>query len=99
MSLFCDTLCGVGVTWAASADRHGISHDDAMHAILNPQGLDTLEEGPGGTVTVFVGHPHPQTDQWIEVIARTVPPRTMVVFHVMELSDLYRYLLHEGEER
>jgi hypothetical protein len=68
-----------------------------MHAIVHPQGHDTLEDGPEGTVTVFVGHPHPQTDRWIEVIARTVPPRTMVVFHVMELSDLYRYLLHEGE--
>ncbi|WP_164860200.1 hypothetical protein [Rathayibacter iranicus] len=44
--------------------------------------------------TVYVGHPHPQTDRYIEVIAAMRPPRTLTIFHVMELSELYRHLLN-----
>ena|GEM_PF-4835764 len=46
----------------------------------------------GWTTTVYVGHPHGQTDRYIEVIMATRPPREALVFHVMELSDLYRHL-------
>lgn len=46
---------------------------------------------------VYVGHPHGQTERYLEVIAAHQPPRTIVVFHVMPLTDQFRYLLHEGE--
>ncbi|NRD09941.1 hypothetical protein [Rathayibacter agropyri] len=50
-------------------------------------------EGRSGEVTtVYVGHPHPQIDRYIEVIAAMRPPRTLTIFHVTELSDLYRQL-------
>lgn len=55
-------------------------------------------EGKTGEVTmVYVGHPHGQTDRYIEVLAAHRPPRTIVIFHSMPLSDLYRHLLHGGK--
>lgn len=53
-----------------------------------------VEGRPGEVTTVYVGHPHPQTDRYIEVIAAMRPPRTLTIFHVMELSDLYRHPLN-----
>jgi len=46
--------------------------------------------------TVFVGHPHPQTDRYIEVIVEIRPPRTVVVFHAMELTDKFRWMVQDG---
>lgn len=45
---------------------------------------------------VYVGHPHPQTDEYIEVIAAHRPPRTIIIFHSMPLTDIYRDLLKKG---
>ena len=47
---------------------------------------------------VYVGRAHAQSEQRLEVIAALRPPRTMVIFHVMELSDLYRHLASEEGE-
>lgn len=58
-----------------------------------------LDAHSGETTTVYVGHPHGQTDRYLKVIAAHRPPRTIVIFHVMELTDLYRYLLNEGDSR
>lgn len=44
---------------------------------------------------VYVGHPHAQTERYVEVIAAIRPPRDLVIFHAMPLTDLYRHLLHE----
>ncbi|MGW9552748.1 hypothetical protein ACWG8W_17045 [Citricoccus zhacaiensis] len=54
-------------------------------------------EPPKEQTIVYVGHPHGQTERYLEVIAAHQPPRTIVVFHVMDLTDQFRYLLHEGE--
>ena len=90
----------MGITWAASADRHGISHEDALYAITNAQGSVEIEDDdPDSVTTVYVGHPHAQTDRYIEVIVAARPPRTLVVFHVMELSDLFRHLVKREGER
>lgn len=43
------------------------------------------------------GTPHAQTDRYLEVIAAHRPPRSIVIFHVMELIDTYRHLLHKGD--
>lgn len=53
---------------------------------------DLVEGRPGEVTRVFVGHPHPQTDRYIEVIAAQ-HGNDFVIFHVMPLSDLYRHLL------
>lgn len=87
----------MGVEWPASADKHGISHEDALYAMTHAEGATQVEGRPGEVTTVYVGHPHGQTDRYIEVIAAMRPPRTLTIFHVMQLSDLYRHLVNEGE--
>lgn len=81
------------VQWASSADKHGVPHEDAIYAIAHAVGSEQLQGRPGEITTVYVGHPHGQTDRYIEVIVALRQPSTMVVFHVMPLSDLYRHLI------
>ena len=59
--------------------------------------LAELDGKPGEVTKVYVGHPHGQTDDYIEVIAAHRPPRTIVIFHSMPLGDLFRDLLNEGD--
>lgn len=74
----------MGMHFKDSADRHGIPRRDTMYAILHPVATQEI-----------VGHPHAQTDRYVEVIAAIRPPRDLVIFHSMPLTDLYRHLLHE----
>ncbi|MBW0254419.1 MULTISPECIES: hypothetical protein [unclassified Cellulomonas] len=85
------------VEWTDSAARHAISREDALYAITHAVGSEELEGRPGETTVVYVGRPHAQSDRYLEVIVAQRHPRTMVIFHVMELSDLYRHLVSEGE--
>lgn len=87
----------MGIHWTASSAKHGISRNDALYAMAHFVGSEQISGYPGETTTVYVGHPHPQADRYIEVIAATRPPRTITVFHVMPLSDLYRHLLPKEE--
>ena len=89
----------VAIEWTKSAAKHGISRDDALYAMTHAEADAELDGQSGETTVVYVGHPHGQTDRYLEVIAAHRPPRTIVIFHVMELSDLYRHLLNEGEPR
>lgn len=87
----------MALEFASSADRHGVPREDSLHAMLNAQASVEVEGLPGETTVAYVGHPHSQTDDYIEVIAAHRPPRTVVIFHSMPLTDLFRHLLHEGE--
>lgn len=81
------------IEWTSSAAKHRISQEDALHAMLNATGSEEVSGArPGQTNTVYVGHPHAQTDRYIEVIVATWPPNNMVIFHVNHLTDLYRHL-------
>lgn len=83
----------MAIIFTRSASRHGIPNEDAVHAMTHAEGRE--EDSSGATLAiVFVGHPHPQTDRYIEVIA-TMRRSDIVVFHVMDLSDLYRHLVEE----
>lgn len=86
----------MGVEFTNSADKHGIARQDTLYAMMHAEASAELEGQPGETTMVYVGHPHGQTDRYIEVIAAHRPPRTIVIFHSMPLSDLFRHLLHEG---
>lgn len=46
---------------------------------------------------MFVGHPHPQTDRYLEVGAELRGNGEIVVFHAMDLSDKWRWLLYEED--
>lgn len=82
----------MAIRYLTSAEKHGIAEADAIHAMLNAEGRETRRDAAGEQVMVFVGHPHPQTDRYIEVIA-TMHRGDVVIFHAMPLSDLYRHLL------
>lgn len=51
-----------------------------------------------GEWTLWIGHPHAQTDRYLEVGAEKIPPRGLYIFHSIDLTDLYRYLLNTDEE-
>lgn len=87
----------MGVEFAPSADKHGIPRADTLYAMLHAEGEAELEGQPGEVTIVYVGHPHAQTDRYIEVIAAHRPPRVVWIFHSMPLSDLFRELLDEGK--
>ena len=86
---------GVAIEYTNSASKHGISHEDALYAMLNAEAIEVVPGRPGEVTRVFVGHPHPQTDRYIEVLAAQRGD-DFVVFHVMPLSDLYRHLLRRN---
>lgn len=85
----------MGIEFKGSADRHGIPREDTLHAMMNAEATATVPGYPGETTTVYVGHPHAQTDRYLDVIAATHPPHGVVIFHSMPLTDVYRHLLHE----
>lgn len=88
---------GVGVDWTPSADRHGITRQDALHAMTHAEASAEVEGHPGEVTVVHVGQPHGHTDRYLEIIAAHRPPRHLVIFHAMGLTDLYRHVLYEGE--
>lgn len=94
--LLCYTLV-MAVEWTSSADKHGVAREDALYAMMHAEVTAEIEGEPGEQTNVYVGHPHGQTERYLEVIAAHQPPRTIVIFHVMPLTDQFRYLLHEGE--
>ncbi len=87
----------MGVRFTSSADKHGIPREDSLYAIMHAEASAEVAGEPGETTMVYVGYPHAQTDSYIEVIVAHLPPRTIVIFHSMTLSDLFRDLLHEGK--
>lgn len=92
---FCYSLL-FGDQVTASASKHRIPNTDAIHAMVNTEASAPIEGREGEVTRVFVGHPHSQTDRYIEVIV-SQRGEDFVVFHVMPLSDLYRDLL-QGRE-
>ena len=89
----------MGFEWTDSSARHGVSRADALHAMANAEASAQVAGMPGEVTMVYIGRPHPQSLDYLEVIAAHREPRTVVVFHVMHLTDQFRYLLHEGEAR
>lgn len=86
----------MAVHFSESADKHHIPRHDTLYAMMYPEVTAEITGRPGEVTTVYIGHPHAQTDRYIEVIAASRPPRTIEIFHSMPLSDTFRYLLTEG---
>lgn len=77
----------MAVRWALSAAKHGVPREDALHAIANAvyteSGFD--EPRPPNTVrpTLYIGPPRALGGALLEVMVEVVPPRDLVIFHVM----------------
>lgn len=78
----------MAISFAASADKHGVPHEDALHAIANEvYSEDSFSEPrvPGrGRPTLFIGPPRKIGGLLLEVLAEITPPRDVFIFHVME---------------
>ena len=78
---------GVGVSWAASADKHGVDREDAVHAIANAVYVEVAfdEPRPPRSVgaTLYIGPPRQRGGALLEVLVEVRPPRGLRVFHVM----------------
>ena len=78
----------MGITWADSADRHAIAHEDALHAIANAYYVEREFDEPRvpGRVrpTLFLGPPRQLGGPLLEVMVEMIPPRDLHVFHVMQ---------------
>ncbi|WP_030013197.1 hypothetical protein [Curtobacterium sp. S6] len=85
----------MAIEFKNSADRHGIPRADTLYAMTHAEAVTEIDGFAGETTMVYVGHPHGQTDRYLEVIAAHRPPRQVVIFHSMPLTDLYRHLLQE----
>lgn len=77
----------MAVTWAASADKHGIPSEDAINAIANACYVEIEFEEPrlAGRVrpTLYIGPPRQLGGPLLEVMVEMTPPRGMHIFHVM----------------
>lgn len=62
-----------------------------MRAMLHAVGSEDVPGEKGEVTIAFVGHPHPQTERYIEVIAAH-RGSDIQVFHAMPLTDKYRHL-------
>lgn len=83
----CSTLVPVAVTWSASADKHGIAHEDALYAISHAHFVESEFGEPRipGRVrpTLFIGPPRQLGGPLLEVMVEVAPPRSLHIFHVM----------------
>jgi len=84
----------VSLVWADSAGKHGISRADVLWAIQHAVGSEEVNGRPGWTTRVWVGHPHSQTERYIEVIG-ALSGAEFVIFHAMSLTDVHRHLIRE----
>ncbi|MCL3778503.1 MULTISPECIES: hypothetical protein [unclassified Actinomyces] len=84
----------MGFAFTASAGKHGITHEDAVHAVLHHADYDVLKpRRPGERSFMFVGLPHPQAMRYLEVGVSVDRHGTRTIFHAMEVTDLYRHLV------
>lgn len=75
----------------SSALRHGISPDDAVHAIANAMALDEIGEDP--TRYLVLG---PARDGAILEVVVMDRPQGPAVIHAMAMRAKYRALLERG---
>ncbi len=91
-------IFGMGVEFTDSADKHRVPHEDTLYAMLHAEASAEIDGYPGEVTIVYVGRPHEQTDDYLEVIAAHRPPRDITIFHSMPLSDIFRHLLDERKQ-
>ena len=85
---------GMRFEFTDSADKHGIPHADAEYAVLHHVDYEILQpRRPGEQSFMFVGLPHALARRYLEVGVAVDGRGRRLVFHAMEVTDLYRHLL------
>jgi hypothetical protein len=84
--------------------RDGAQRTKARHLargcfVTHAEKVAELDGQPGEKMMDYLGRPHGQADRYHEVIAAHHQPRDVFVFHVMELTDVFRHLLSEGKTK
>lgn len=91
----------MAITWTDSADKHGVPREDALHAMLNPylyiEEFDDPRVPGASRPDLWIGPPRQVGGPLIEVMGERVPPRGVVVFHVMIARDKHLARLEESE--
>lgn len=87
----------MAIQWTDSADKHGIPHEQAMFALANhrwyvPE-FDESRVG-GRRPDLYIG-PAWLGGPLLEVMLFRVPPRDLVIFHVMGLRPKIQKLAEE----
>jgi hypothetical protein len=90
----------VPIIWLDSADKHGIAHEDALHAMMNryvyvPQ-YDDSRVKADVKPDLWVGPPQQLGGPLIEVMAERKPPRDLEIFHVMQANPERRAMADEA---
>lgn len=86
----------MGIEWTRTSSKHDIPREDVLWAMAHAEGEEEIVGRPGWQTRVWVGHPHAQTDRYIEVIA-AAKGTEFIIFHAMPLTDLYRHLIQHKE--
>ena len=77
----------MGVTWSAAADKHGIAHEDALHAMVHALYVETDFDNPRPPATIrptlYIGPQRQRGAPLLEVMVEAAPPRGVHIFHVM----------------
>lgn len=87
----------MAIRFTKSAARHDISQADALYALTHAVNTQPIEGRDGQPTRVFIGRPHAQSRHYIEVIASVTPNGDILVFHAMELTDMWRHLAYEAD--
>jgi len=89
----------VNPRWTESSGKHGIPQRDQIFAIANASysvelAGESLDEG---TVWLYIGPEHAQTDRELELLVNVYDDgREAVVFHAQQLNDKFRRLREEN---
>lgn len=74
------------ITWAASADKHGVAHEDAGYAtaVYFEQSFDNPRPPSNLWPHLYIGPQRREGAPLLEVMVEVRPPRGLHGFHVME---------------
>ena len=77
----------MGVTWSAAADKHGVAHQDALHAMVHALYVEISFDDPRPPATIrptlYIGPQRDRGAALLEVMVEATAPRGVHVLHVM----------------
>lgn len=90
------------MAWSDSADKHGVSREDALHAISNAVYFEAEFDEPRPPNNIrphlYIGPPKRRGAPLLEVMLELRPPRGLHVFHVMEAREKHLARMEERDD-